>query len=95
MKLTFFCFGVQLMGDQTLQYSTNVVQMVLQGVGINEDIVNIDYDVTVQHVPEHVVDERLKDRRTVGQAEGHHPVFIVPSRRGEGGLPLITLPDAN
>lgn len=35
MELTFFSFSVELVLDQSLQYSSNMLNMFVEGVGIN------------------------------------------------------------
>ncbi len=69
--------------------------MILECRGIYQDVVDIDNYPAVKHVSEYIVNERLENGWTVGKPEGHNEIFVVPSRGGKGGLPLIPLPDAD
>ena len=52
-------------------------------------------DKPIKHVPEHIVDQGLEDCRGIGEAKGHHQVFVMPSGSVECSLPLIPLSDAD
>ena len=69
--------------------------MLLLGVGKNQDVVEIDENLPVEHVAEYVIDQGLEDSRRIGEAEWHDQILVVACRGVEGGLPLISLPDAD
>ncbi len=69
--------------------------MVLLGPGVNKDVVQVDEDMFVEHVTEHVIDEGLEDGRGISEAKGHDKVFVMPGGHVEGRLPLVPLSDAD
>ncbi len=71
----------------------DVVAMVSQVLGVNEDVINIHYHTAMEELPEHLVHKFLEDR--VGKAEGHNEVLVVAGRSNECRLPLIAFPDPN
>ncbi len=72
-----------------------MLHMFLICIRIDKNVIDVNNYPTVQHVPEDIVDEGLEYRRTVGKAEGHNRIFIVPSAGGKSCFPFITLPDAD
>ncbi len=90
MEFAFLQFGVQLVFDETVEHGSDLVNVLLQSLGVNDDIIDVDYDKSVEHIPEDIVDKGLKSRWTIGQAERHNPVFIVPRGRRESGFPFVT-----
>ncbi len=73
----------------------NVVVMVGQVPGVDENIIDVDNHKVVEELPEHLVHEFLEDGWGVGKAIRHNKVFIVARRGNEGCLPFITFPDSN
>ncbi len=78
--------------SELLKDLLEVLAMVGQVPGVNEDVVNINYHTTMEEFPEHLVHKFLEDR---GKAKGHNEVLIVAGRSNECRLPLIALPDPN
>jgi len=66
----------------------------LIGVGIDENVIDVNDYPMVKHVLKDVIDEGLKYGSTVGKPEVHNQIFIVPSAVRKGCFPFITLPDA-
>ncbi len=64
-------------------------------VRIYKNVIDVNNYPMVQHVPEDIIDEGVEYRRTVGKAEGHNIIFIVPSADRKGCFPFITLPDVD
>lgn len=94
MKLTLLCLGVKLMFNEALQNGSDMANVILKGVGVNEDIVDIHNDPLIEHVTEYVIDESFEGRRTIDQPERHYQIFIVACYRGKGSLPLISFTDS-
>ena len=67
--------------------------MFLLGAGEDQNVIKVDEDELVEHVPEHVIHQRLENSRSVGEAEGHHQVLVVTSGGIERCLPLVPLAD--
>jgi hypothetical protein len=67
-----------------------MLSVFLKGARKDEDVIQVNEHEDIKHIPKHIVYERLEHSRGVGQAEGHHQVFIVTSRRVESGHPLVT-----
>lgn len=45
--------------------------VLLQGTRIDQDVVQVDNNKLTQEVTENIINEILKDRRSVGKAKGH------------------------
>ena len=65
------------------------------GVGVDEDVVEVDDAEDVEVLAEGVVHEVLEGCRSVGEAEGHDGVFEVAVAASEGGLPFVSRGDPN
>ncbi len=65
------------MGDETLKNQTNMLDMILVGVRVDQYIINIYDDPAIQHVSKHIIDECLEHRQTIGQPERHDKIFVV------------------
>lgn len=83
------------MFDESFENGLNVLDMFRERIGIDQDIINVYDDPFTEHITEDVIYEGLEDGRTIDQAKGHDPVFIVPSGGGESRLPFITLSDTD
>ena len=53
--------------------------MLFLGLGKDEDVIQLDEDEAVEHVPEHVIHQSLEDGRGIGEAEGITPNAIFHS----------------
>lgn len=60
MKLTFFSLGIELVRYETLQHSSDELNMLFKCVGINEDIIDVDNHELVSLVAEGIVNEGLE-----------------------------------
>ena len=73
----------------------NMVVVFFLCPGINEDVVNIGHDKLIQVFMESVIHHVLKDRRGIGESEGHDAILEVAISGTEGSLPLISWLDAD
>ncbi len=60
MKLTLLYLGVELMLDEPLKNCSDLLYMGFEGLRLDQNIVNVDNDTLVQHIPENVINEGLK-----------------------------------
>lgn len=67
--------------------------MLIFGVGEDQDIDQVDKNILVEHVSEHVINQGLEHGWGVGEGESRHQIFIMSCGSVEGCLPLIPLPD--
>ncbi len=79
--------------SELLKDLLDVLAMVGQVLGVNEDVINIHYHTTMEELPEHLVHKFLEDGE--GKAEGHYEVLVVAGRSNECRLPLIAFLDPN
>jgi len=66
VKFAFLCFCIKFVLYQSLEYRPYVLNMFLERVGVDEDVIYVDYDPAIKHVTEDVVNKGLEDRGTVG-----------------------------
>lgn len=79
MESAFLQLSVQLMGEQSPEDHPDMLDVLFQGVRVDEDVVKIYKCPTAYHVPQHIVDELLGGCRSIAQTEGHHQTLIVIS----------------
>ncbi len=60
MKLTFICLGVEVMCDQTFENCPDLLNMLLKGFGVDQDIIDVNNNAFSEHISENVVDELLE-----------------------------------
>jgi len=60
MELTFFCFRVQSRFLESIQHFFDVTPMLRDVVGVDQDVVQVDYYAHIQEVGEHIVHEALE-----------------------------------
>ena len=66
MKFTFLRFGVQLVLNETLKHGPDMLDVFFEVLGVYENVVNVDDDPAIEHVPKDVVDKLLEDGGTIG-----------------------------
>lgn len=49
----------------------DIVNMILFGSELDEDVVMVYKNVFIEHATEHVVDKCLEDSMAIGKAKGH------------------------
>ena len=77
------------MVGQDLQYLSQVLKVVGEGLAINQNIVKEDDYKFLQIRPQGLIHSGLKGSWGVTQAERHHEEFIMPVMRSEGCLAYI------
>ena len=95
MKFTLIHLDTQGIVQEAAEDRSDVGDMPLLVPRKDQNIIQVNKDKLVQHLPEQVVDQHLEDSQSVGQAKGHYLVFVVSCWGVEGRLPLISLPDAD
>ena len=73
----------------------NMFIMFLRSLGVNEDIVQIDYHIFVKDVREDAIHIMLESSGSVGEAEVHDHKIEGSIMSSEGGFPFITGSDAD
>lgn len=63
VELAFLQLEVKVVFYQLLKDQLHVVTMLSRVPGVDEDVVDIDNDESVEKLPEHLIHESLKDRR--------------------------------
>ncbi len=81
--------------EQPLEHSSDVLNMFMERGRKYQYVIQVDIYELIDHVSQHVIYERLENRRGVGQPEGHNKIFKVPPRGIKCGFPLIPLPYAD
>ena len=66
---------MQIILAQMFQHASDVDLMIFQGIGEDEDIVEVDHYKDVSHVSEDMIHEDLEHSRSVGQSHGHNQAF--------------------
>src|SRR5712664_151807 len=95
VEQTLFGLGVQIILAQTFQDASDMDLMIFQGIGEDEDIVEVDHYEDVSHVSEDVIHEGLKCSRSIGQAHGHNQEIEGAISGAKGCLQLVTSGNAN
>ena len=63
--------------------------MIFQGIGEDEDIVEVDHYEDVSHVSEDMIHEGLKCSRCIGETHGHNQELERAISGAKGCLPLV------
>ena len=95
VEFAFFSFGVKLMFLKASKNFGNMFIVFLRSLGVNEDIVQIDYHVFVEDVGEDAVHITLESSGSVGEAKVHDHKIKGSITSSEGGFPFITGSDAD
>ena len=80
---------------KSLEDGRDVLSVFDEGVGVDEDVVEVDDAEDVEVLAKGVVHEVLERRGGVGESEGHDGVFEVAVAAAEGGLPFVSRGDPN
>ena len=64
-----------------------------QGVGVDQDVVQINEDAYIQEIQEDVVHEVLKSSRSIGKSKRHDTPIKRSVASVESGFPFIALVD--
>jgi hypothetical protein len=95
MEGTFFGTAVKSVFPETSENFFNVLPVILDVVGVNEDVVQIHNDCDVEKVGEDIVHEMLECGGGVGKSEWHNTPLIRTVSSPEGGFPLVSFGDAD
>jgi len=60
MEFAFFCLCIQSCFLESFQYSFNVAPVLHDIIGVDQDIVQVNYYAHIQEVGEHIVHEALE-----------------------------------
>lgn len=63
MEFTFLQLKVEVMLLESLEDLLHMVVMFSQVLGVNEDVVDVHYDKSLEELLEHLVHEALEDRQ--------------------------------
>ena len=66
-----------------------MLHVFLQGLGLYQDVINVDDEKAVDHIVENLVHNGLENGGGVRKAIGHDQVFVVPSSGDKGSLPVF------
>ncbi len=65
VELTLLKLQVEMVFPEMLQDLLDVVAMFGQVLGVNQDVIDVNYDGAMKELPEHLVHEPLEDSRGV------------------------------
>ena len=63
--------------------------------GVDEYVIKVDHNPHVQYICKDVIDEMLESVRGVSETKGHHQPLEEAIAVGEGGLPFISISNAD
>jgi hypothetical protein len=69
-------FGVQLVGSELLQYLSQLLLMLVSGLGINQNVINKYHNKLIQVFHKHLIHEIHEIGWGVRKSEGHHGILI-------------------
>lgn len=90
-ELTLFSFYIQLLFQQSRQYSFNMVHLTFNEWGIDQNIISVGQDKISQHVTKNIINECLQHRGDIGKSICYHTGLIM----AKSHLPLISLMDVD
>jgi len=64
-------------------------------LGVDQNVIQIDYHAHIQHVRKNAIDEALERRWSIGESERHNKPFIAAIASVEGSFPFITQSNAD
>ena len=95
IEFALFGFGVKLMFSKASKNFGNMFIVFLRSLGVNEDIVQIDYHIFVEDVGEDAIHITLESSGSIGEAEVHDHKIKGSITSSEGSFPFITRSDAD
>jgi len=75
VEQTLFGLGMQVILTQTFQDVSDVDLMIFQGIGEDEDVVEVDHYKDISHVSEDVIHEGLERSGSIGESHRHIQEF--------------------
>ena len=91
VELTLVSAGVEAIFSESSEHFLNVLPVVREVVGVNEDIVEIDDYGDINHIGEYVVHESLERGGSVGETFGDNQPFERAIARPKRGFSLVSL----
>ena len=95
MEVTLSWVQEETILPEPSEYLSDMFNMLLRVLGVDEDVVEVDDHEQVEEVGEDVVHETLECGRCVGEPERHHTPFERSVAGAERGLPFVTLGDTD
>jgi len=95
VELTLLRFDPELCFLKSLEDDGDVLSVFGEGVGVDEDVVEVNDAEDVEVLAKGVVHKVLEGGGSVGEAEGHDGVFEVAVTTAEGSFPLVSRSDPN
>ena len=95
IEFAFFGFGVKLMFSKASKNFGNMFIVFLGSLGVNEDIIQIDYHIFVRDVGKDAVHITLESSRSIGEVEVHDHKIKGSIMSLEGSFPFITRSNAD
>ena len=90
MEGTFVDSSVETIFAKSSEHLSDMFAVEFLVVGVDEDIIEINYYANIEHVGEDVVHESLKSGWRIGEPERHDLPFEQSVAGSECSLPLIT-----
>jgi len=69
--------------------------MLFRILGVDQNVIQIDYHAHIQHVRKNAIDKALERSQSVGKSERHNKPFIGAIASAEGSFPFITWSNAD
>ena len=85
MEVALFDVSVKVSLFQAFQDFGDVFDVIFVRVGIDEDVVNVDYNKVIKDIHHDAVDEALIRAGAVAETEGHNKVMIGAFTGSERG----------
>ena len=95
MELTLVSLSIELVSTESGKDFPDVGQVLLQIVGVCQDIIQVYYYGDINHVGEDVIHEPLETCWGIGEPLGHHQPLERPILGPEGGLPFVAIGDVD
>ena len=95
VKLAFFNFGVEIVCVKVVKHLVNVILVLGRIVGEDEYVVRINNHTHIQHVLEDIVHKSLKGGQSICESIMHDKKLIGSVSCAKGGLPFVSVCDAN
>jgi DNA-directed RNA polymerase subunit F len=92
-KFTFGELGIETVFTKLQEDEAKMLFMLLIGLGLDKDIIKIDYHKLVEVLHENVVHQPRESGRSISEAKGHDGVFVETITSFEGCLGYILLAD--
>jgi hypothetical protein len=95
-QLALGWFGAEAGASEGVENSRDVEEVIVEGSGVDANIVDELRGVSsVDVLPQDVCDVALERSRSIGEAEGHHPEFVLSERGDKGWLVLVFRDDGD